>query len=74
MKRPLQPLPVPEALRVTVAEASGLKRSIADVRPTADQREIRLAVRPGTRYVWQIAPITKAAESQAGRPRLVLHR
>ena len=53
---------VPEAVRVTVSEASGLKRPIANVRLPADQREIRLAVRPGTRYVWQIAPIARGAE------------
>ena len=56
---------MPEAVRVTVAEASGLKRRIADVRLAADQREFRLAVRPGTRYVWQVAPVKRGGESKA---------
>jgi len=67
-----------EAVRVAVTEASGLRRTIADVRLPADRRELRLAVRPGTSYVWQITPIAQGVESKtvlrgsftSGNPRI----
>ena len=71
---------VPEAVRITVTAVSGVNRLVADERLPADQREFRLAVRPCTKYVWQITPIEHGAESRpvargsfiTGNPRIEL--
>jgi hypothetical protein len=53
-----------DAVRLTVTEASGPARTIADVRLPGDRREHRLAVLPATKYVWEITGIGPGAESK----------
>jgi hypothetical protein len=47
----------PDAVWLTVVEASEAARTIVNTRLPADQSEFRLIVRPRTKYTWQLTPI-----------------